>query len=303
MTKTVREREPSSLPLYKLYTLFRLHFTSERNVHHSRADFFDLKREDGETAADVWKRILEVEKNCEFETVTAAELLASKCLSLIGKSTGDYDLKKKIRKSDMSLEAITDAIHEYMYEKLNDSPETEEEKKIRYVNKRKTTTTKEQPEKPAKFKKIDCNRCGAPNWSRQHECPARGKKCAKCGKIGHFAKCCRANKRVNHLMEGETSSAGEDDWTPNTIHSVKQKIHSTRLMSSNGPEFFTITALVNNRPFKFIIDSGSPVTLIPKSQFNKLTPLHPLETEYRDVNDNRIRFEGKTTAKVKINGT
>ena len=91
MTKTVREREPSSLPLYKLYTLFRLHFTPERNVQHSRADFFDLKREDGESAADVWKRILEVEKNCEFETITAAELLASKFLS-IGKSTGDYDL-------------------------------------------------------------------------------------------------------------------------------------------------------------------------------------------------------------------
>ena len=152
MTKTVREREPSLLPLYKLYTLFRLHFTPERNVDHSRADFFDLKREDGETAADVWKRILEVEKNCEFETVTAAELLASKFLSLIGKSTGDYDFKK-IRKSDMSVEAITDAIHEYMYEKLNDSPETEEEKKIRYVNKRKTKTTKEQPEKPAILKR------------------------------------------------------------------------------------------------------------------------------------------------------
>ena len=96
MTKTVREREPSSLPLYKLYTLFRLHFTPERNVHHSRADFFDSKREDGETAADVWKRILDVEKNCEFETITAAKLLASKLLSLIGKSTGDCDFKKKI---------------------------------------------------------------------------------------------------------------------------------------------------------------------------------------------------------------
>ena len=114
MTKTVREREPSSLPLHKLYTLLRLHFTPERNVQHSRADFFDLKREDGESAADVWKRILEVEKNCEFETITAAELLASKFLSVIGKSTGDYDLKKKIRKSDMSIEAITEALHEYM---------------------------------------------------------------------------------------------------------------------------------------------------------------------------------------------
>ena len=95
MTKTVREREPSSLPLHKLYTLFRLHYTPERNVEHSRSDFFDLKRNNGESAADVWKRILEIEKNCEIENIIAAEFLASKFLSLIGKSTGDHGLKKK----------------------------------------------------------------------------------------------------------------------------------------------------------------------------------------------------------------
>ena len=36
MNKTVRAREPSSLPLHKLHTLFRIHFTPERNVQHSR---------------------------------------------------------------------------------------------------------------------------------------------------------------------------------------------------------------------------------------------------------------------------
>ena len=44
------------------------------------------------------------------------------------------------------------------------------------------------------------------------------------------------------------------------------------------------------------------MTLIPKSLFNGTTPLKPLKTEYRDVNDNIIRFEGKTTAMVEING-
>ena len=119
--------------------------------------------------------------------------MASKFFSVIGKSTGDYDLKKKSRKSDMSVEAITEALHEHMYEKLNDSPETEENK-IRYLNKRKAKSYKEQTDKPTKIKKMDCNRCGALNWSRQHECPASGKKCAKCEKIGHYAKCCRTNK-------------------------------------------------------------------------------------------------------------
>ena len=109
-------------------------------------------------------------------------------------------------------------------------------------------------------------------------------------------------KKVNHLIKKETSSANEDDWTPNTTHSVKQKIHSTRSVNNNEPDFFTITALVSNRPIKIIIKSGSPVTLIPRSLFNDITQLHPLKTEYRDVNDNRIQFEGKTMAKVEIDG-
>ena len=52
LTKTVREKAPNSLPLYRLYTLFRLHFIPEKNKHHSRADFFNLKREPGESAAE-----------------------------------------------------------------------------------------------------------------------------------------------------------------------------------------------------------------------------------------------------------
>ena len=62
--KTLGEREPSILPLYKLYTSFRLHFAAEKKVQHSRVNFFDLKRETNETEADIWKRISQ--KNCEF---------------------------------------------------------------------------------------------------------------------------------------------------------------------------------------------------------------------------------------------
>ena len=92
-------------------------------------------------------------KNFEFENITAAELLASKFLSLIGKSTGDCELKKKIREGDMSVEAITDAIHEYMYEKLNDSTETDEEKKIRICRKEKIQTHKSTNGKKHKTQK------------------------------------------------------------------------------------------------------------------------------------------------------
>ena len=306
MTKTVREREPTSLPLYRLYALFRLHFIPERNKHHSRADFFNLKREPGESAAETWKRILEIEKNCEFEEITAAELLASKFLSVIGKTIGDNDLKKKIKKGDMSVEAITDTIHEYMYEKMNESRDSEEETKIKHVE-RKRNYQKLEKEKPNKFRKVDCIRCGAPNWSKSHDCPAKTKKCLNCGKIGHYAKLCRTkqktDRRLKHIQpESEASSAEEDEWSPNRIHLITRMLLSTKQKTKDGQPFFTMTALVNNRPIKFIIDSGSPVTLVPKQLFNHITPIHSLHTEYRDVNNNKIKFEGKTTAKVEING-
>ena len=49
ITRTARERQLISIPLRRLYTLFRLHFIPE---HHSRADFLNLKREPGESAAE-----------------------------------------------------------------------------------------------------------------------------------------------------------------------------------------------------------------------------------------------------------
>ena len=121
MTKTVRDNDPNKMNINQLYSLFPLHFIPERNKFRSREDCFGIIREPNETAGDVWTRILQTEKNCEFNDVTPAELIASKFLSLIGRSTGDYELKKKIRKSNMTIETITDLVHEYMYDRLNNS--------------------------------------------------------------------------------------------------------------------------------------------------------------------------------------
>ena len=176
--------------------------------------------------------------------------------------------------------------------------------------KRRSDTSIKEKQKVSKNKQI--NRPNSRTWTALNVEPQTGRdntnvrpeerNVQNAKKIGHYAKCCRTNKKINRIQEQETSSAEEDEWPPNTIHCINQKIHSTRQVNKDGPDFFTLTALVNNRPIKFIIDSGSPVTLRPKSLFNGITPLKPLKTEYRDVNNNKIRFEGKTTATVEING-
>ena len=134
MTKTVRVNDPNKMNINQLYSLFRRHFIPERNKFHSGAYFFGITREPHEKAEDVWTRILQTGKNCEFDNVTPAELSAAKFLFLIGRSTGE--LKKKIRKSNMTIETITDLIHEYMYDRLNDSNISNDGRNIKHSQER-----------------------------------------------------------------------------------------------------------------------------------------------------------------------
>ena len=120
--------------------------------------------------------------------------------------------------------------------------------------------------------------------------------------MGHYTKCCRSGRKINHIADEEAYSADEDEWTPDRIHSIQQKINSLGNGSKNGLPFYTKTLLVNYRPIKFIVDTGSPITLIPKSKFNNITTIKPVTIDYRDLNDNKIKFEGKTTANIRIDG-
>ena len=132
----MRDTDPNKINTNQLYSLFRLHFITERNKFQSRADFFGIVREPNETAEDVWTRILQTEKNSEINNFTAAELIASKFLSLIRRSMGDYELKIKVQMSNMRIETITDLIHEYMYDRLNDSNSLNNGRNVKHIQER-----------------------------------------------------------------------------------------------------------------------------------------------------------------------
>ena len=290
------------MDMNQIYSMFRLRFIPERNKFQCRTDFFGITREKHETVEDVWTRILKVEKNCEFENVTPAELIASKFLSVIGRSTGDYELKKKIRKSDMTIETIAALILEHMYDRLNDSNNSNDGREIKHVQERPynrkwteksdADRTKERPKyQKQKPKDNRCGQCGAPNWSRQHVCPSKTAECRKCKRSGHYENMWSSMKRVQYV--DRTTSSAEDNWEYDRI----QRIDNTKQKKG----FYNATLLVNNVPINFIIDSGSPVTLIPECLFSKITPVEPLNTTYKDVNNQKIFFVGHPKDMVKTN--
>ena len=101
----------------------------------------------------------------------------------------------------MSVEAIIDTIHDFIYKKMNESRDSEEETKIKHVDRKRNYQNHEK--KTTKFRKVDCVKCGAPNWSKQNGCPAKTKKCLNCGKIGHYAKLGRTkqllDRKIKHI--------------------------------------------------------------------------------------------------------
>ena len=155
--------------------------------------------------------------------------------------------------------------------------------------KRTKERTEYQNQKP---KDNRCGQCGAPNWSRQHTCPAKTAEYRNCKRRGHYEKMCRSLKRVQYI-DRTISLAEENNWEYKRI----QRIDITKQRKG----FYNATLLVNNVPIKFIIDSGSPVTLIPGCLFSKITPNEPLKATYKDVNNRKINFVGQTKATVKTN--
>ena len=238
MTKTIRDNDPNKMNFNQLYALFRLHFIPERNKFHSRADFFGIPKAPNETADDVWTKILQTEKNCEFDKVTPAELTASKFLSLIGRSTGDYELKNKIRKSSMTIETLTDLINEFQYGRLNGWHNSNNGRDVKHVQERlpkngqknRVMRNKRRPDyHKERYKDNRCGQCGTPNWTRKHTRPAKSVQCRNCKKRGNYERMCRIPKRIPHVDE-TASSAEEDNWDFEKIQKInnnKKVITST----------------------------------------------------------------------------
>ena len=187
-----------------------------------------------------------------------------KVFVVIGRSTGDYELKKKNQKSDMIIETITALIHKHMYDQLNNSINSNDGKEIKHfqelpfkrkwTDKSDTVRTKKRPEyQKQKPKDNRCGQCGAPNWSRQHISPTKTAECRNCKRRGHFEKMCRSMKRVQYV-EITTSLTEEDNWEYDRIQKInktktKQKLTTYQsnflLPAAHQSHFFLIAYLAN----------------------------------------------------------
>ena len=75
MTRAEYKTEPDKIAIKELFRLFNEYFLPKRNTYHNRGEFFWTKQTESETPEDFWRRLIEIEKECNFESITAEELL------------------------------------------------------------------------------------------------------------------------------------------------------------------------------------------------------------------------------------
>ena len=121
-------------------------------------------------------------------------------------------------------------------------------------------------ERPSSQSRQSCKYCGGSHVPGAKHCPAAGKKCAKCSKIGHFAKVCMS-KRSSHAKANMCEDIEEASVCVDISDSGDLDDVVYMAGGSSGPHDarFMITLSVNGRPVKGLLDTGATRTVFPTS--------------------------------------
>lgn len=117
-----------------------------------------------------------------------------------------------------------------------------------------------------------CFNCGFKgHYASAKECPARGKTCNKCKKVGHFEKVCKGEKRPwNDKKEDEKSERGSGFPNKKVRRmEVVEKEEDRNYMFFLGNKE-KLTFVMGNCKMELTVDSGSDITIISGRTWKKL---------------------------------
>ena len=99
-------KELRDISLQELLKFFKKTFLPIRNVFQSRAQFFSIRQENNETLDEHWKRLVDTERKCEFNSITPEDIITYKFAA----SINDKKARDKFIKGPLKLKLVLETI-------------------------------------------------------------------------------------------------------------------------------------------------------------------------------------------------
>ena len=165
-------------------------------------------------------------------------------------------------------------------------------------------------------KTIECFNCGGKvTGSIYHHkskiCPARKATCKKCGRIGHYDKCCRSKQRINIIRDEEEEK--NDNANGETLYSFNlfmiqevNKVQPSFTSRVDNRNDFKAQVVVNNHLGTVIADTGARVSvcgMIQARRWGLLDRMVRSKTKIKPYNSTPIPVYGEAKCAVTLGST
>ena len=241
---------------------FTPHFIPKRNIIHERAIFHRRNQDTTESVEEFIRTLYELAEHCDFAdkdqqirdriVIGIADRRVSEKLQL----TADLTLNKAIeiaRQSEMIKVQLDDQVAKQGA--IDFAAYGRPKKPYRKKPWKRNTTTPTQ----------NCSRCGKDAHDFD-KCPAKGKRCRKCNKMGHFKTCCKSKIHTGQRLQ-----------------EVNCNLEELFLGAIDCPdkatgETWSVCLPIHGRDVRFKIDTGADASIISKNTFLSLKEKPALHT-------------------------
>ena len=226
------------------------HLTPKRILHYERHQFHSMTQ-GSDTITTFVQRLQDRASRCEL-----GELRDDLVLTQFIFGLDDKELREKLlSKPELTIDsAIQDCLMaESVHKAANPSvPSVSTVRKSSYkFNMKEKQAPSKEGSSPRQLQR--CHSCGKDNHLRK-VCKFRDAKCHSCGKIGHISAVCRSRKPKFNSNNISEISVEQNDSSSNVVMSASV---------TDAASLIYVDLNVGNGCEKFLLDSGSQVTIIP----------------------------------------
>ncbi|UYV66448.1 hypothetical protein LAZ67_4001712 [Cordylochernes scorpioides] len=269
--------------LSKAIDLLRQRYVVKSRPWVIRMKFNDRRQLQGETIADYISALRALAKDCAYGSMED-ELIRDRFI--VGTKIKQLRDRLLVETTDLNLDQVVQLATQY--EKAQEDNKMfdntpEGINKIAANDRRTEPNLRERKKISTNFK---CLRCGGKHKATSPDCPAKDVKCHQCLKVGHFKKYCLSKFSVKNI----------------TMAQCNQPIHQPSKLEMD----LNVNGGTSNVLIKFLVDTGSSVSLIPESLYTKYfenIKLNPASVALKSYTQQAIDVLGDLPAKIKHGNT